>query len=413
MASKASQTTAHCSKCGYKHNRPVGVRCQKDLNSSAPAPYLHTSTSSRVGSNPQPSVDTGPGDSLVHQDAHNGATSNQGSLNNKLDLILKKMDRLEQKNLELESKLQDRSVASSSASLTHSSPQKSHSCGKQCTKQKRVSSRYTSHNLSFDDSDEESFICSSKRSKQQRRQPSDASMTTSSQLSVDFLKNDDMVQRKVRKQLEKLQGQQRTSSGKNLKSGIHRAGDCAVKREIAWAHHHCFPGPNGQLPEYKDLSPLQFSIGFLGCLLEETSTAMRNNMIEYGRHLLQGAIETNWTTVHHAHIVVLQDIERGKATWRDSDRIKKIRIQNAARVITAKPASTNSKAPKHTGKEKICVGFNDGTCKQHGDHVVDNIIHKHACTFCYQEVKRFCHHRMQDCLRKRNGETHKDKKQDS
>ena len=30
MASKSSQTIAYCSKCGIKHTRPVGVRCQKD-----------------------------------------------------------------------------------------------------------------------------------------------------------------------------------------------------------------------------------------------------------------------------------------------------------------------------------------------------------------------------------------------
>ena len=27
---------AACSKCGFKHNRPVGIRCKRALNSSAP-----------------------------------------------------------------------------------------------------------------------------------------------------------------------------------------------------------------------------------------------------------------------------------------------------------------------------------------------------------------------------------------
>ena len=207
MASKSSQTIAHCSKCGYKHTRPVDIRCQKDLNSSAPAPDLHMSTNEDMGSIPQP---TAPGSNLTTTNAQNSSKVNQGSLDNKLDLILKKMDKLEQKNLELEGKLQDRSVASSSASLTHSSPKKSHNCGKQCTKHKRVSNRYISHDDSSDNSDDESFQCTNKRSRQSRHQLSEASVTASSQLSMDFLKNDDMVQRKVRKQLEKLQGRQRT-----------------------------------------------------------------------------------------------------------------------------------------------------------------------------------------------------------
>ena len=344
MASKASQPTAHCSKCGYKHSRPVGVRCQKDLNSSAPAPDLHGSTSSDMGSNLQLPA---PGSSSNSNNAQNSSKGNQASLDNKLDLILKKMDRLEQKNLELESKLQDRSVASSSASLTHSSPKKSHNCGRQCTKHKHASSKFTSHDLSSDDSENESFMCSSKRSKQARHQINDSSVTASSQLSVDFLKNDDVVQQKVRKQLEKLQGHQRTSTGKNLKSGIHRAGDCAVKKEIAWPHHHCFPGPNGQLPEYKDLSPLQFSIGFLGCLLEETSTSVRNNMLEDPK--LQDAIETNWTTARHAHMLVLQDIERGKVTWRNLDHIEKKYVfatQPGSLMLNQLQLSTNQKNPQ-------------------------------------------------------------------
>ena len=45
MAGKTPHSCAkvHCSKCGYKHNRPLGVRYQLAHNSSAPAPDLYTS----------------------------------------------------------------------------------------------------------------------------------------------------------------------------------------------------------------------------------------------------------------------------------------------------------------------------------------------------------------------------------
>ena len=33
-------------------------------------------------------------------------------------------------------------------------------------------------------------------------------------------------------------------------------------------------------------------------------------MLEYGTHLFQDAIEINWVTTPHAHLVLLQDIER-------------------------------------------------------------------------------------------------------
>ena len=87
--------------------------------------------------------------------------------------------------------------------------------------------------------------------------------------SLQLLKEDERTQRKVQKQLEWLQGQQRgaRTADKTIKSGFHRSGDNAVKPEIAWPHHHCFPNAKGNMPEYKELSPLQFMIGFMGCVL--------------------------------------------------------------------------------------------------------------------------------------------------
>ena len=92
----------------------------------------------------------------------------------------------------------------------------------------------------------------------------------------------------------------------------------------------------GSLPEYKDLSPIQFVIGFMGCIQEEQSNTVCNNMLEYGHHLLQDTLEANWLTARHAHMVLLQDMERGKVTWRRPDAVEKIRIRNTARVIPDK-----------------------------------------------------------------------------
>ena len=126
-----------------------------------------------------------------------------------------------------------------------------------------------------------------------------------------------------------------------------------MKQLISWPHHYCFPSAEGQLPEDKELSPLQFMIRFLRCLQDEYSSTVKSNMIEYGRHLFQDALETNWVTAKHAHMVLLQEIERGKCSWRFPDLEKKIRIQNTARVIAQKPASTQPKSFKST-KDKLC-----------------------------------------------------------
>ena len=63
----------------------------------------------------------------------------------------------------------------------------------------------------------------------------------------------------------------------------------------------------------------------------------------YGRHLFQDALETNWTTARHAHMILLQDIERGKCSWRDPDQSEKVQICNTARVIQPKAPNTNQK----------------------------------------------------------------------
>ena len=181
----------------------------------------------------------------------------------KLDLILKRMVALENKNLQLEQQMGAGKPLDRSQ-ISHSSPKKSHICSRSCaashTAKSRVSSKTSMGNN--DVSDDDVTLDSS------YSHLSQSGKVSSEQVSIDFLKNDDEIQRKVQRQLERLQGKQRhTSTGnKTIKSGLHRAGDSAVKQEISWPHHHCFPGPGGQLPEYKELSPLQFMVGFLGCL---------------------------------------------------------------------------------------------------------------------------------------------------
>ena len=242
----------------------------------------------------------------------------------KLDLILKRMDELESKNQELEQQVSIKK-ATRRHHISHSSPKKSHTCSKACSSHHSSKSQAVKKDDSdgVDTSDDDVTTETS----YSRISHSGHNSQVSDQVSIDFLKTDDKVQRKVQRQLARLQGKQRHSAGnKTIKSGLHRAGDSAVKQEISWPHHHCFAGPGGQLPDYKELSPLQFMVGFLGCLQEENSSTIKANMIEYGRHLFQDAIETNWATAKHTHMVLLQDIKKGRCTWRNPDKIEKIRI---------------------------------------------------------------------------------------
>ena len=128
------------------------------------------------------------------------------------------------------------------------------------------------------------------------------------------------------------------------------------------------------MPEYKDPSPIQVVIGFMECIQEEASSTGKSNMLEYGRHLLQDALETSWATARHAHLMFLQEIERGKCSWCRPDDIEKIR--NTARVITTKASGTAPKTGKYNARDKVYTDFNSNNRKFPGNHIVDGQIVK-------------------------------------
>ena len=46
-------------------------------------------------------------------------------------------------------------------------------------------------------------------------------------------------------------------------------------------------------------------------------------LIEYGHHLFQDTLEMNWMTACHAHLILLQEIEREKRSWKHPNIIEK------------------------------------------------------------------------------------------
>ena len=401
-----SQNIANCAKCGIKHTRPVGVRCKRLLNVSAPVTESHSSMDSDSFIAPnQLAVQQQEAGSTSSSSKQSGTDTTPGAATKveaKLDLILKRMDKLESKKQELEQQVAIKKKTRKHH-ISHSSPKNSHTCSKACSSHRSSRSQTVKKDVS--DTEESSDDNVTTETSYSRISHLGHDNQASDQVSMDFLKTDERVQKKIQRQLERLQGKQRHSAGnKTIKSGLHRAGDSAVKQEISWPHHHCFAGPGGQLPDYKELSPLQFMVGFLGCVQEENSSTIKANMIEYGRHLFQDAIEANWATAKHAHMILLQDIEREKCTWRNPDTIEKIRIRNTAHVINTKQTPSQPKISKISNHEKVCQDYKCNNCQQSADHIQNGQILKHAWSYCFQEVGKFCQHKVQDCIRRRNNE---------
>ena len=75
-----------------------------------------------------------------------------------------------------------------------------------------------------------------------------------------------------------------------------------------------------------------------------------------------------------------------------------------ASVIMPKSQGNTGKTTRSNSKDKIFSDYNTNGCKHSGDHIVDGKIIKHACSFCFQEVGRFCSHRVQEWLRRKAGD---------
>ena len=58
-------------------------------------------------------------------------------------------------------------------------------------------------------------------------------------------------------------------------------------------------------------------------MLEEPETIKRDKMLQYYAFLMQDAVELNFPTVKRAHAAVLQEIEKGKLNWEQSEEIEK------------------------------------------------------------------------------------------
>ena len=102
MLASQSAAQVHCTKCGIKHSRPVGVRCKKLLNNSAPVVESNSEldSDSFIAPNQQAAQQAAPGSSSSGSSAASAAGSSHTASANmeaKLYLILKRMDALADK----------------------------------------------------------------------------------------------------------------------------------------------------------------------------------------------------------------------------------------------------------------------------------------------------------------------------
>ena len=85
----------------------------------------------------------------------------------------------------------------------------------------------------------------------------------------------------------------------------------------------CTVQPDSKQPTYDKLTQEQWVQGVFLCILEEPETVKRDKMLQYYVLLMQDGVELNFPTVKRAHAAVIQEIEKGKLNWEQSEEIEK------------------------------------------------------------------------------------------
>ena len=217
--------------------------------------------------------------------------------------------------------------------------------------------------------------------------------------SFEELKSNSKIQAEVDRRLQEYHNASRSEfSGKPntvLKSGRFRTGVARVKNQICWPQDFCTVIGTKQ-PTYDEMNLEQWVQGFMYCILDQTDNKIRENMMLYFTLLMQDAIELSPNTARRAHAAVLQEMERGKVSWSQIDLVEKIKCRHTQRIL-------QSHKPTNSGlQSQICVHYNKGQCKFENEHVSNNVLYQHHCSYCLKETQRKYDHPASKCMRMKN-----------
>ena len=77
------------------------------------------------------------------------------------------------------------------------------------------------------------------------------------------------------------------------------------------ATRFCASGSIGDVPDYDDLSPTQFIVGFLRTVVKQMPE-IQTHMLNYGIDLFSQANDSNWESAKAGHAAVLTEMEIAK-----------------------------------------------------------------------------------------------------
>ena len=137
----------------------------------------------------------------------------------------------------------------------------------------------------------------------------------------------------------------------------------------------------------------------------------KENILAYGIDLFQDAVDVSWEVARGANSVVLQEIEQGRLTWSDSEKLQCNRAlyTQHAQVSSSGFSSAGSDFTHDKGenavsggRKTICRYYNNGKCAQDSDHKVRGTLYRHICSYCFKTYKKSVGHPENKCGGKNN-----------
>ena len=358
-----------CNKCSDRHFPPTGKKCNKtseeiSFNQSVHDTDVFSSTSDQDVQTPPKSQKKG----MVKNKKKAAKTTQEGQQAEIQTRILEQLQKVNDRLDAMEDKVEE---------VAQSHP-------KDNTK---LSTKYLSSKVSH---------VSSETSDESDESDSDSSVP-----DIETLRKSEQLQKQVDSRLRQLKkASQKTGKHDSEKFKSKRGGglEILVKNKVAWPHESILSGANRTRVTYDQLNITQWVQGFCRNIMDERDEKTRFQMVRYMSELMEDATDFTWQGAKAAHAVLLCEFERGTVSWRDTNRIERIR-----RAHAQKHHNTSTKyglKAEFAKKPWFCRFYQNGTCQYQKDHEYNGKLQKHICAFCLSQGKTLGHPE-KDCTAKR------------
>ena len=98
-------------------------------------------------------------------------------------------------------------------------------------------------------------------------------------------------------------------------------GKIPCRKFVIWPHDLCYVGVDCKRILYDDMSPLQWSCGFVRSVLKHSSTQAQQNMLTFAAEFYQNALDLGWPIARGSRIMSSANFrtsgssDKAKARW--------------------------------------------------------------------------------------------------